>query len=378
MGRLHLVNLEGRIYSCKHCQTHLALYGDIISKTFHCKHGKAYLFEKVSFRKFHEMYCIDQNTGVFKPSGGFGEVDYARNVSVTIEAREHLELCIKVFTLDCLMLIRCKLSRRFVTDVIGIHALFGEFVVGIVMPKDGPFIGVLIEKIEDIVYGLFILLYFVLSGLKTNVTTIEGAQLWGLLVLVIFTACFGNIVGTLIVSMIFKVLKREAFALGFLMNTKWLVELIVLNIGKNRKVLNDKTFAILVLMALFTTFITTPIVMGVYKPARKSAPYKHRTIQRKDLDTKLRVLAYFHSNRNIPSIINLTESSRGFKRLGVLVYAMHLMELSERSSAISINPWFTRLETTVFSSGTRNVTTAITWLSPLKLIGNSAALLLGR
>ncbi|KAF6171219.1 hypothetical protein GIB67_001934 [Kingdonia uniflora] len=228
------------------------------------------------------------------------------------------------------------LACGFVTDVIGIHALFGAFVVGIIMPKDGPFAGVLIEKIEDIVSGLFLPLYFVSSGLKTNVATIEGAQSWGLLVLVIFTACFGKIVGTLIVSMIFKVPKSEAFALGFLMNTKGLVELIVLNIGKDRKVLNDQTFAILVLMALFTTFITTPIVMAVYKPARKSAPYKHRTIQRKDLDTELRVLACFHSNRNIPSTINLIESSRGIKRPGVLVYAMHLMELSERSSAISM------------------------------------------
>lgn len=229
------------------------------------------------------------------------------------------------------------LAAGFVTDTIGIHALFGAFVVGIVVPKDGPFAGILIEKIEDLVSGLLLPLYFVSSGLKTNVATIQGAQSWGLLCLVIFTACIGKIGGTLIVSLIFKVPRREALALGFLMNTKGLVELIVLNIGKDRKVLNDQTFAILVLMALFTTFITTPIVMAVYKPARKSAPYKHRTIKRKDLDTQLRILACFHSTRNIPTMINLIESSRGIrKRGGVGVYAMHLMELSERSSAISM------------------------------------------
>lgn len=101
--------------------------------------------------------------------------------------------------------------------------------------------------------------------------------------------------------------------------------------------LNDQTFAILVLMALFTTFITTPIVMAVYKPARRVAPYKHRTVKRKNPDTELRLLTCFHSTRNIPTLINLIESSRGTRRKGRLcVYSMHLMELSERSSAISM------------------------------------------
>lgn len=104
------------------------------------------------------------------------------------------------------------------------------------------------------------------------------------------------------------------------------------------QVLNDQTFAICVLMALFTTFITTPIVLAVYKPARKGTPYKHRSIKRKEADTELRILACFHSTRNIPTMINLIESSRGTKKRGrrLCIYAMHLMELSERSSAISM------------------------------------------
>ncbi|XP_057969296.1 cation/H(+) antiporter 18-like [Malania oleifera] len=230
------------------------------------------------------------------------------------------------------------LAAGFVTDAIGIHALFGAFVVGVLMPKEGPFAGALVEKVEDLVSGLFLPLYFVSSGLKTNVASISGAQSWGLLVLVIFTACFGKIVGTVIVSLCCRVPFQEALALGFLMNTKGLVELIVLNIGKDRKVLNDQTFAIMVLMALFTTFITTPLVMAVYKPAKsksKAADYKHRTIERKDTSTQLRILACFHSTWNIPTMINLVEASRGTeKREGLCVYAMHLMELTERPSAI--------------------------------------------
>ena len=103
------------------------------------------------------------------------------------------------------------------------------------------------------------------------------------------------------------------------------------------QVLNDQTFAIMVLMALFTTFITTPLVMAVYKPARnaKVADYKHRTIARKNTNSQLMVLACFHSARNIPSMINLIEASRGTQKHGALcVYAMHLKEFSERSSSM--------------------------------------------
>ncbi|KAF3656376.1 putative disease resistance response protein-like [Capsicum annuum] len=175
-------------------------------------------------------------------------------------------------------------------------------------PKDGSFIGALVEKVEDLVSGLFLPLYFVSSGLKTNVATIQGAQSWGLLVLVIVTACFGKIVGTIVVSLLCKLPVQEAVTIGFLMNTKGLVELIVLNIGKDGGVLNDQTFAIMVLMALFTTFITTPIVISVYKPA------------------KLAVTA----SRNIPGMLNVIEVSRRIeKRERLRVYAMHLMELSE-------------------------------------------------
>ncbi|XP_052206879.1 cation/H(+) antiporter 19 [Diospyros lotus] len=244
------------------------------------------------------------------------------------EPVKELYICITL----CLVL-----AAGFITDTIGIHALFGAFVVGVVVPKDGPFAGTLIEKIEDLVSGLLLPLYFVSSGLKTNISAISGARAWGLLVLVVFNACFGKIAGTVAITRLFKVKLREALTIGFLMNTKGLVELIVLNIGKDRKVLNDETFAILVLMALFTTFITTPIVITLYRPARQAPPYEHRTVQRKDVETELRILACFHSTRNIPAMINLIESSRGNRRRGRLcVYAMHLMEFSERSSAISM------------------------------------------
>ena len=107
---------------------------------------------------------------------------------------------------------------------------------GLTISKDGTFTAMLIEKIEDFVSALLLPLYFASSGLKTNIATIHGSMSLGLLVLVTVTASAGKILGTFFVAIAHKVPFREAMTLGFLMNTKGLVELIVLNIGKDRKV----------------------------------------------------------------------------------------------------------------------------------------------
>ncbi|KAJ4849400.1 hypothetical protein Tsubulata_024485, partial [Turnera subulata] len=238
----------------------------------------------------------------------------------------------------CLTLAGVMVSG-FMTDLIGIHSIFGAFVFGLTIPKGGQFAERLIERIEDFVSGLLLPLYFASSGLKTNVATIKGGKAWGLLVLVISTACAGKIIGTFVVALMFLIPVRESLALGFLMNTKGLVELIVLNIGKEKKVLNDETFAILVLMALFTTFITTPTVMAIYKPARgKASTRTHRKLgdltTTKDTKDQLRILACAHGPGNVPSLISLVESTRSTKRSQLKLFIMHLVELTERTSSI--------------------------------------------
>lgn len=223
----------------------------------------------------------------------------------------------------------------FTTDAIGIHEIFGGFVMGLIIPKEGSFAPGLIEKIEDFVSVLLLPLYFASSGLKTNIATIHGGQAWGLLVLVICVACFGKIGGTVLVSQFYTNNLRKSITLGVLMNTKGLVELIVLNIGKDRGVLTDEVFAIMVLMAIFTTCITTPIVMAIYKPARNVVPYIRRQLyQDASPKEQLRILSCVNGIRNVPAMINLTETVRGQTKYKIRLYILHLMELSERSSAI--------------------------------------------
>ncbi|XP_074271236.1 cation/H(+) antiporter 20-like [Silene latifolia] len=239
------------------------------------------------------------------------------------------------------------LVSGFITDLIGIHSIFGAFIFGLIIPKEGGFAKCLIERIEDFVTGLLLPLYFASSGLKTDVTKIQGAIAWGMLVLVIAVACFGKIVGTFSVAICCRIKFREALTLGVLMNTKGLVELIVLNIGKEKKVLNDAMFAILVLMALFTTFITTPIVMAIYKPEKRDTYSPKRKLQPdpSQMDPSVagtstskdvfRMLACAHGPGNVPGLINLIESTRStVDKSKLKLYIMHLVELTERSSSI--------------------------------------------
>lgn len=128
------------------------------------------------------------------------------------------------------------LVAGFCTDAIGIHSIFGAFLFGLIIPKEGHFAGALVEKLEDFVTILMLPLYFASSGLKTNIGTIHGARSGGLLVLVITVACAVKITGTFLAAKASRVGTRKAITLGVLMNTKGLVELIVLNIGKDRGV----------------------------------------------------------------------------------------------------------------------------------------------
>ncbi|KAJ1387239.1 Sodium/solute symporter superfamily [Sesbania bispinosa] len=113
----------------------------------------------------------------------------------------------------------------------------------------------------------------------------------------------------------------------------------VLNIGKEKKVLNDEMFAILVLMALFTTFITTPAVVAIYKPSRSVNPRNHhgqlpKTTPLTDMQEKLRILACIHGTGNIPSLINFIESVRATNKSKLKLYVMQLTELTDSSSSI--------------------------------------------
>lgn len=234
----------------------------------------------------------------------------------------------------CIILTGVMLSG-FITDAIGTHSVFGAFVFGLVIPN-GPIGVTLIDKLEDFVSGLLLPLFFVISGLKTDVSSITSIGTWGFLMLIVILACAGKVAGTLLVCIYYQMPVHEGITLGLLMNTKGLIEMIVLNVGRDQKVLDDESFAIMVIVAVVMTGIITPVVTTIYKPARKFIPYKRRTIERSKPDAELRVLVCIHTPRNVPTIINLLEASNPTKRSPICVYILHLVELTGRASAMLI------------------------------------------
>lgn len=150
------------------------------------------------------------------------------------------------------------LASAYIAEIIGIHALFGAFIAGIVMPPNLLFREKLSAKVEDISVLLLLPIFFAFTGLRTQIGLLNTAHLWAMCAFVIFVAILGKFGGTTISARIVGQSWKDSLSLGALMNTRGLMELIVLNIGYDLGILSPQIFAILVLMALCTTFITGP------------------------------------------------------------------------------------------------------------------------
>ena len=146
------------------------------------------------------------------------------------------------------------------TEIIGIHALFGAFMAGVVMPPSIGFRKVMMEKVEDIALVFFLPLFFAFTGLRTEIGLINSPALWGVCLLLITVAVAGKLGGCAVAARLVGESWKDSFTIGTLMNTRGLMELVALNIGYEMGVLPPSIFVILVIMALVTTFMTTPLL----------------------------------------------------------------------------------------------------------------------
>ncbi|KFA50112.1 hypothetical protein S40293_06354 [Stachybotrys chartarum IBT 40293] len=164
------------------------------------------------------------------------------------------------------LIVLVALASAFYTGIIGVHAIFGGFMVGLILPRENGFAIKVTEKLEDLVGALFLPLYFTLSGLNTDLGLLNSGIVWAYVLAVTLTAFFSKIVGATLAARLSGLVWRESFTVGALMSCKGLVELIVLNIGLQAQILSTRTFTIFVVMALMTTFSTTPLTTVLYPP----------------------------------------------------------------------------------------------------------------
>ena len=147
----------------------------------------------------------------------------------------------------------------YLTEIIGIHALFGAFMAGAIMPENAKFRHILIEKVEDIAVILFLPLFFVYTGLKTDMRFLfQDLSLFKVTGWIILVAVIGKFVGSAVASKYVGQNWKDSLIIGALMNTRGLMELVVLNIGLELGVISQEVFTMMVIMALVTTFMTGP------------------------------------------------------------------------------------------------------------------------
>jgi len=215
------------------------------------------------------------------------------------------------------------IASSLATDHIGIHQIFGAFLFGAVMPKGGQFIKHLGDKIEDFTILFLLPLFFAYTGIRTDLGLIGAAgSLWLVCAVIVLTAIAGKFGGVTLAAKFYGMNWRRSALLGVLMNTRGLMELIILNIGLSFGVLSKSLFAMMVVMALLTTFMTTPLMRLLYSPQR----------QRKELEEAAREEAVKVAGVHVIVPVSLQATAPPLVRIaGMLmaddpgrIYALHL------------------------------------------------------
>lgn len=224
-------------------------------------------------------------------------------------------------------------ASAIITEEIGIHLIFGAFLLGAAMPKDPSLVRDIAEKTEDFVLIFLLPIFFAYSGLKTQVGLLNTPELWLLTLLILVVAISGKYIGTYCAARSCKIDKREASALGWLMNTRGLTELIVLNIGLDLGVISPVLFTMLVIMALVTTFMTSPLLEWTYprqSMERTNLPTPSRPISSPSIQTiGYRILVLVANPTTQKGLLQLAISIAHNEFQSSIVNPLSLIELEE-------------------------------------------------
>lgn len=209
----------------------------------------------------------------------------------------------------------------YMTEIIGIHALFGAFMTGAIMPDITKIRKIIIEKVEDVSLILLLPLFFVFTGLRTEIGLINGTYLWQITGLIILVAVVGKFFGSALAARFVGQNWRDSLTIGALMNTRGLMELIVLNIGLDLKVITPEVFTMMVIMALVTTFMTGPVIDLIDFIFNK----KVAVIPNSIVDSnKFKILISFGTNEKGKSLLRLANSFVKKQKENTNVTVLHL------------------------------------------------------
>ena len=214
----------------------------------------------------------------------------------------------------------------YLTEVIGIHALFGAFIAGAIMPENVRFRNLFIEKVEDVALVLLLPLFFVFTGLRTQIGLLDEPYLWKIAGLIFAVAVIGKFVSSALAAKFVGQSWKDSLSIGALMNTRGLTELVALNIGYDLGVLSPELFSMFVIMALATTFMTGPTLdlIGWLFKSKEEAPAMG--IQS---TSKYRVLVSFDKPELGKSLLKIADSMMSRHPETAEIAAMHLLPTEE-------------------------------------------------
>lgn len=214
----------------------------------------------------------------------------------------------------------------YLTEAIGIHALFGAFMAGAIMPDNIKFRTLFIEKVEDVSLTLLLPLFFVFTGLRTQIGLLSEPGLWKLTAIIIVVAVSGKFIGSALAARFVGQNWKDSLSIGALMNTRGLMELVVLNIGYDLGVLTPTVFSMMVLMALITTFMTGPaldLINWAFKSKPEEIPLEISQAN------KFKVLISFANPERGKSLLRLAHSLIKKLNGNAAVTAMYLTPTNE-------------------------------------------------
>ncbi len=211
------------------------------------------------------------------------------------------------------------IGSSYISEALGIHALFGAFLAGVIMPDNLSFRRVMTEKIEDVAMVLFLPLFFVFTGLRTEIGLLNNSHLWAICGIFIAVSILGKLLGAALSARFVGESWKDSLSIGVLMNTRGLMELIVLNIGYEMGILPSSIYVIFVIMALFTTFMATPSLVVIEKLFGRRS---RRKMPKREF-MHPRVLISFARPSSAPVFLRIVHLLCGRYASGAQVTALH-------------------------------------------------------
>ncbi|KAL3232499.1 K(+)/H(+) antiporter 1 [Nakaseomyces bracarensis] len=189
----------------------------------------------------------------------------------------------------------------YFTDIIGVHAIFGAFIAGLIVPRENHYVVKLTERMEDIPNIILIPIYFAVAGLNVDLTLLNEGKDWGYVFLSIAVAIASKIVSGTAMAKLHGLFWRESVAIGVLMSCKGIVEIVVLTVGLNAGIISHKIFGMFILMALVSTFVTTPLTQLVYPDSYRQ---RLKTELESDQESKTVILVSEGIEKEEPNYMN--------------------------------------------------------------------------